>query len=60
MNVVEKLEFISDVEDSPFSQTLKEALIESINDDDKLVFDNVEDAIKYMKRVEVDSNGQKG
>ena len=56
MNIVEKLNFISEVEDSEFSQTLKEALIESVNDEEMLTFDNVEDAIKYMNHIEVSKN----
>ena len=56
MNIVEKLNFISEVEDSEFSQTLKEALIESVNDEEMLTFDNVEDAIKYMNHTEVSKN----
>ena len=48
MNDLEKLNFIADVEMSHFSQELKEALLESLDEDKMMTFDNVEDAIKYM------------
>lgn len=56
MNDVEKLRFIADVEDSKFSSSLKEALIDSLDEKGMLTFDNVEDAIKYMNQIGGDTD----
>lgn len=58
MTDIEKLNFIADVEMSTFSQELKESLLEMLDEDKMMTFDNVEDAINYMHKV-TESNNEK-
>ena len=56
MTDIEKLNFIADVEMSTFSQELKESLLEMLDENKMMTFDNVEDAINYMHKVTENNN----